>query len=105
MTSTRYWAIGLKGWVQIRVAKNPPTAKVTSTKIKTKHRYYNFWNNNYQTSARVKTIKQCIYEGGKIKATLNSNNFKKLSNFSVSNGKMVELAPTVYTTIMENRNV
>lgn len=103
----RYFAIGLKGWVQIRVAVKPPvaeTSEATKTiQVKTlkyhpgevdfeKHIYKQGWYEPIIKSKDV-TMRVTIFEGGKVLQTIKTAKFSRLLKVTVHEDAMMELLP------------
>lgn len=101
----RYFVVGLKGWVQIRVASKPPKAVTSSTVVRVKERKVT-WIPGYMKDdrwvpskpsvtivPRRMTLKDTIYEGGTTLKTLPSTRFATLLKVGVRDGGMTELMP------------
>lgn len=101
-----HWAIGLKGWVEIRSSKVPPQ-KVTSTvkrkSFKWDYTYdYDEDGNGYGERAKLPItlpLKVIIFKGGRTLHTLSMKKFKRLLGRSVRLHQVVELNPAQMAVI------
>lgn len=109
----RYFAIGLKGWVQIRVALKPPVAvssEATRT-IMTKTLKYipgevNFEKHIYKpakyeeiTKPKDVVMRVTVFEGGKVLQTIKATKFTRLLKITLHEDAMIELLPEQALTL------
>lgn len=95
----RYFAIGLKGWVQIRKAMKPPVLVETSaTKVVKGARktwdttLRSGWGDYAEKPYKKRfVIKTAIYNGGKVIATLQTRKFSNLFKASIREHALIEL--------------
>lgn len=105
LPNKRFFAVGLKGWVQIRVATKPPKAVTSSTVVDVQERKVEwipgYMKDNHWIASKPKvtfvprqmTLKDTIYEGGKTIKTMKSTRFAALLKVGVREGGMTELMP------------
>lgn len=90
----RTWAIGLKGWVEIRLAKQPPK-KITSQVMRNSYR----WHYDYLDDRDIRIpakipLKVVSWEGGRTLHTISTKVWKKLMGKGMKMDHMVELSPS-----------
>jgi hypothetical protein len=99
-TAKRY-AIGLKGWVQIRLALKEPKPITTEAKIEvpTQVGYvdkttlgFPYGVYRFKTVMKPVTLKQVVYEGGRHIMTVSDKKFKSALNRFVPYGTMIEIS-------------
>ena len=101
----RYFATGLKGWVQVRRAKKPPRIKVTEAVVPTTRRrfipgdFYNFGRTVMEPA--TKAIQVSTFEGGTILKTVSAVKFRRKLGIGVGQGAYVELQPDQAKVILE----
>ena len=98
----RYFAIGLKHWVQIRRAKKPPRAIESKTTVPTIKRSLH-WEpgENLYDYGHVKVVEKhqmfplsmVTFEGGWIVMTQTTRYIKRKLGITVPEGVMIELTP------------
>lgn len=96
---TKYFAVGLKGWVEIRRHHLPLKELKSEAKVKIKETFYDYNPYSYQEVRRKRdkiiTLKQSVWQGGKIIRTLKTSQFRYLSGMQVGNGKCVPITAAV----------
>ena len=98
---SRYFAVGLKGWVQIIRSTKPPVATTTEAIVQSERRTLqwkpspdNPYGNYVEKIVPVKRkLKQTTFEGGAVVKTLKSSRFSCLLKIGVREGAMIELMP------------
>lgn len=92
----RQFAIGLKGWVEIRAARKPPV--LSTTIIPTKRRIHKRflrtagWYDWKEVTVPT-TVEVHAFEGGRHLRTVKATKFRKLLGISLAPWGVVELLP------------
>lgn len=95
--TNKVFAIGLKGWVELRHSKKPPTPKVSKATKEIERRVPfhafvdNRWTVRYITNKRPMILEQTYYAGGRPFAWIPTLAFKRLSKLSIKSDSMVEV--------------
>lgn len=95
----RFWAVGLKGWVQIRSAAKPPRAVPSAFTYEVERMeggYWDFYDRQLHGGHLVKRQVKCeqvVHEGGTILYTLPTRTFNRLSKVRVKKGEVLALSP------------
>ena len=93
--STKYYAVRIGNWVEIRQSTEPPKELKSEVEIKTKERVYDYWSDRYRTKTICKTLKQSTFKGGKVIKQIKNRSFASKAGFTVKNDHMVELTKSV----------
>lgn len=112
----RYWAVGFKGWVEVRSHPNPPEAVKSILETEVEHRtidydsYYRALDRGERNvtpkvtiTKKIKEFPCTFYDGGKVIKTLTANKFYRATGISVGNGHMVELNDTSVAAVKKTR--
>src|SRR3990167_1393357 len=96
MVKSRYFAVALKGWVQVRRAAKPPTPHISKAKVITKQRV---WRGNRTTltfnfEPIVHVLKQTQFVGGHTIAILRPAKFRRITGLSARIGTVQMLTQT-----------
>ena len=98
----RFCAVRMKGWVQIRTAREAPIAKKSEATIMASLDLGRLFG--YTGGRRHKVpykLKHTIYKGGDVLATIKSRSFSRKAGFSVGNGKCVEIPAATMQLFVE----
>lgn len=111
--ATHLWAVGMKGWVEIRSAPSPPRKKVSETIKKIQYRdtrpvFYpraqDGWG-EYRSSNKLvrRDLKLTVttFSGGRVCATLKADTFARHTKVRVGSGGLIELTPDMITVLTE----
>lgn len=96
----RYFAIGLKGWVQLRTALKPPREVITEAAImvpEVRSRWVideaNPWGHYVNSDIKKRiNLKTTSFEGGRTVATIRAEKFARQLGIKLKEGGMVELS-------------
>lgn len=105
MVRPRYFAVGLKGWVEIRQHTQPLKELKSEAKIKIKETYYDYrdwYNGEPKQRDKIVTLKQTVWQGGKILRTLKTSQFKYRAGFQVGKDKCVEITKSTLRKVLKN---
>lgn len=95
----KLYAIGLKGWVEIRKAKTPPRARISSFKIKGEERKFLTWaewggaGDPWKMVPKTTTVKVTNFVGGRVLKAVSKRRFAALIGISPKVGEMIEIPP------------
>lgn len=114
MTPTRVFAIGMKHYVELRVAHQPPKKIVTKFEKPVKMRIYEPWDSWTSTGIFEIVDKQLkivtiYYMGGKTLCTIKRRKFLSLTDFRwtspvrVKTGEMKELPPWLAQMLLDRK--
>lgn len=114
VASRRYFAIGLKNWVQIRVAMKPPKAVTTCSTTTIQSRQLKWilpdrrgepYGGHYEEVIEPKELKleMTVYEGGRTLVTIPLARFIRLFKASLREGCLMELMAEQISKIKELR--
>lgn len=93
----RFWAVGLKGWVQIRSGNKPPRPITSSSLIPLEQQqggYFDYWSQRWEGGFKVKSVfklEQVVFEGGRVIYTLPTRRFNRLTKLRVKKDEVVEV--------------
>lgn len=99
----RLFAIGMKGWVELRTASTPPRKRVTTSTVKFKR--FNGWNWGGNRPSRKwlegeKELKVVHFRGGVTLKVVKKAKFKALLGLTIRKDTMIELDPTLTSTTL-----
>ena len=109
----RFFAIGLKGWVQIRTAAKPPKGTTSSTTVTVKRRVRDWipgylqedrWINSRMVEKVVEQpmkLTATTYTGGRVIKTLKSSLFASRLKVGMREGGLMELLPEQMARLTE----
>ena len=102
----RYFAVGMKGWVEVRKAKAPPKAVVTEVNTGTVKRDERW---DWRTGEAVITerpikIRQVAVIGGSVLATVKARTFNTRAGISIKPGVVLELTKDTLETLKLEAN-
>ena len=116
--SKRYFAIGLRGWIQVRVAAKPPIPTTTQATTMVKQAKVNFvegrygddgryiyGHNNVTFTPKELKMKVTIYKGGRTIRTIKSSRFASLLKVGVRENGMMELLPEQVALLKQSEEV
>lgn len=86
----RLFAIGMKKWVELRVADEPPKREASSFSKEVEVPTYSY----YHTVKKRIRFNVVIYEGGKVLCTIPRQKWERNTSLKVRKGKMVEVSDT-----------
>lgn len=94
----KLWAVGIKGWVEIRESTTQPKVKVDSIITKTKQmvldRYdEGGWPPRYKYIYKEAKLSQYVASGGKLIGTISTQKLALLAKIKVGPGGTVEILP------------
>lgn len=95
----QFYAIGLKGWVQIRVGLKPPHAIKTSFSLPIETVRGGFYSHFAQAhiggvkEQKMLQLDQVVHEGGRVLYTLPTRRFNRLTSVRVKVGEVAALPP------------
>jgi hypothetical protein len=103
------YAIGLKGWTELRECDTKPKRYVTETVRPVKTLRY--IPSNYDTGQmgyykdikRNMSIKAVVYLGGKVVKTLKTGTFAHLTQISIRNGGCMKLPADLVAALLEKK--
>lgn len=119
MSNQRYFAVGMKGWVEIRNGPKVPVLKISEVTRKGARLvevpvYFEFFDSydnryhryvdHYTNVKRDLNLKLKSWSGGRYFGIYKTRKFKQLSGLWVGSGKMVELTgPALINQLLEDR--
>ncbi len=101
-TDYKLYAIGLKGWVEVRKARTPPRPRITQTEVKGKERKfldYSEWVEQGRPAdgcklvEKVLTLKVVHFVGGRVLKVVKKRRFSQIVGMSPKVGEMMEIPP------------
>ena len=100
------YAIGMKGWVELREAATPPKEHTTKATVvnKTKDywsggRYGESWN-RYDILNRKISIVTTVYSGGRVIKSVKARWFANRTKIHIRNGGILELNPELQAKVL-----
>ena len=96
----RYFAVGLMGWVQIRVCTKPPKKVVSKGKFPATIVSMRPWRDPIEQKFKM-DVAYTYYTGGRTVVTLKTRRFRALAGVSCRDGVCFELAPATFQSIIE----
>lgn len=109
----RFFAIGFKGWTEIRKSKVPPkphessvttTVNINRSRFEWDQRMYGgaggYRHRNVSKPKEV-VLTSTTYAGGRVVKTLKSTRFTKISNLVVKPGGIAELTPEIVEKVLK----
>lgn len=96
---TKFWAVGLKNWVELRESASAPVANVTKAEKVIKERVPKIVKAMVAGQFKVEqklvkktvVIKAVTFEGGKVVATVEMNRFRSETGLSIKPEMVVEV--------------
>lgn len=104
----RFWAVGFKGWVELRAHPTPPKAIRSVLEYEKmgrgqpvfdEHGYYHF----EPTGPYKREIRTTVYDGGQVIRTVSTNKFYRLTKKHVGCGMMVEVTPAMAAAVKASK--
>lgn len=109
MGKTNYYAIGLKGWVQVRESASPPKKVTTKAIIKAKEavEVYDYSRNNYITKVTPikRTLTSIIYKGGNVVLTLPSSKASRRFGRTIRQHECLKLTLAQFNLLQGKKDV
>ena len=107
MVRPRYFAVGLKGWVEIRQHTQPLKELKSEAKVRVKRSIPNWdwYSPDYGKAIEreeILTLKQVVWQGGKILRTIKTSQFKYRAGFQVGKDKCVELTVSTVRKVLKD---
>ena len=102
MTAKRHFAVGLKGWVQIRVAAKTPKLITSQASVTVSEKRATWvadgkglYSGRYVVEKIPKklVLESKVYEGGRTVATVQQSTFNKRLKVRIREGTLLELSP------------
>lgn len=111
MTTKKYFAVGLKGWVQVRQAAKPPkltTSKAVADIVETDMVWEPAKNGRpdgwyLRKTPKKLVLKSDLYVGGRTLATVSQKTFRKKLKLIIGEGKLLELTQEQAKTIISKK--
>lgn len=103
----KYYAIGFKGWVELRQSLTKPKAvkSILETEVEqTTYIISDSWP--YSEPKKVMKMKEftsTFYDGGKVLRTISYSKFRKLTGLSVGAGIMIPISKVEADEVLKSR--
>lgn len=94
----RLWALGWKGWVEVRKARVAPKARPSQVEVSLADPP--IYAYNYYSAPRKITLKQLCFSGGKFLISFPKRRFYNLFRLSVPIGGVIEVPPPLVPKLL-----
>lgn len=109
MGKTNYYAIGLRGWVQVRMAASAPKKVVTKAVIAGAEEVSKWDPSRYTYVLKhiptKRTITSTIYKGGKVVLTLPHAKASRRLGRGIRQHECLKLTPTQFNSLQGKKDV